>query len=147
VVFLFQHESADVLDPDHVDEIATCRQQGWSMDQAIIKVGRKKEREGDLENIVARRATMEAAIGRCQGEQVLCCVAEPTLFRFVLLWSSSRKAAVAACGCLTPFAPCVVAAEKGTALVKDQPSSSGCRPCAAKDIYQVHTAQRRNVQG
>ncbi len=41
MVFLFKHESTDRLDPGQVDEIATYLQQGWSMDKAITKVGRK----------------------------------------------------------------------------------------------------------
>ena len=71
MVFLFQHESAHGLDPAHVDEIAALLQQGWSMDHAMVKVGKRK-REDVPENYEALEAATEAAYERSRQGQVLC---------------------------------------------------------------------------
>ncbi len=57
------------LDADQVGEIAALRQQGFSMDAAIVKVGRKRTREGVLENSEPLEAAMEAAIKRSQNQE------------------------------------------------------------------------------
>ncbi len=57
------------LDADQVGEIAALRQQGSSMDTAIIKVGRTRTKEGVLENSEPLEAAMEAAIKRIQNRE------------------------------------------------------------------------------
>ena len=65
------------LDADQVGEIVALRQQGSSMADAIVKVGRTRKKEGVLENSEPLEAAMEAAIKRrkhvnSRDEQVLC---------------------------------------------------------------------------
>ena len=58
------------LDADQVGEIVALRQQGSSMDTAILKVGRKRTKEGVLENSEPLEAAMGAAIKRSPNFQL-----------------------------------------------------------------------------
>jgi hypothetical protein len=61
IVLFFQHECLDDHDlSPHVEELALLRQTGMGMPDALNQVLKRKQREGDVENLEALRAAAAA---------------------------------------------------------------------------------------
>jgi hypothetical protein len=61
IVLFFQYECLDDHDlSPHVEELALLRQTGKGMPDALNQVLKRKQREGDVENLEALRAAVAA---------------------------------------------------------------------------------------